>query len=370
MTQRKYSLDFRKEEINLVMQRWSAGLSCSLVGVGSVGKSNLLQHLTDLEVQKYHRGAKADLFYPINVDANLLGAFPAEPTDAFRCWAGYELLMHRLYMALYPFDMLPADEAQRFYDLYRLLQDGTNPIYQYMGLRYFEMGMSIFFRNKVKIVFMLDEFEELVARLPVKFFLTLRGVRDMYKRSLLFLTFSREPISVLIDRYTIEPLLIEPFAELFSDGIFYIGPYNAADSQAMVDELATRHGKTFAPVVTQAIQRVTGRYAGLLRAVFAVMDTLPNLNWGGSSVDVLAAALIARHPIRTECATIWKSLTPAEHYVLKAAAQLVPYQKTEEAEFTVSMLVQKRLLQVDTAQQTLSIEPPIFRHYVMTNPAS
>ncbi len=370
MTQRKYALDFRKEEINLVMQRWSAGLSCSLIGVGSVGKSNLLQHLTDLEVQKYHRGAKADLFYPINVDANLLGAFPEEPTDAFRCWAGYELLMHRLYMALYPFDMLPAEEAQRFYDLYRLLQDGTNPIYQYMGLRYFEMGMSLFFRNKVKIVFMLDEFEELVARLPIKFFLTLRGVRDMYKRSLLFLTFSREPISVLVDRYTIDPLLIEPFAELFSDGIFYIGPYNAADSQAMVDELMARHGKSFAPVVTQAIQRVTGRYAGLLRAVFAVMDTLPNLNWGGSSVDVLAEALIARHPIRSECATIWKSLTPAEHYVLRAAAHLVPYQKTEEAEFTVSMLVQKRLLQVDAAQQTLSIEPPIFRHYVMTNPAS
>ncbi len=99
-----------------------------------------------------------------------------------RCWAGYELLMHRLFLAFYPFDMLPENEANRFYETYLALQNGTNPLYAYMALRYFEVGLQFFLRQGYKIVFMFDEFEEMLKQLPVKFFQTLRGIRDANKR--------------------------------------------------------------------------------------------------------------------------------------------------------------------------------------------
>jgi hypothetical protein len=41
---------------------------------------------------------------------------------------------------------------------------------------------------------------------------------------------------------------------------------------------------------------------------------------------------------------------------------------SEETEHAVAMLVQKRLLKLDKKQQTLEIEPPVFRVYVATNP--
>ena len=44
---RKQPLEFRKEEVSYVMKRWQAAESCALIGVGSVGKTNLLQHLID-----------------------------------------------------------------------------------------------------------------------------------------------------------------------------------------------------------------------------------------------------------------------------------------------------------------------------------
>jgi hypothetical protein len=48
---RRQPLDYRQEEVGRIMHRWNAGESCSLVGVGSVGKSNLMQHLANPEVR-------------------------------------------------------------------------------------------------------------------------------------------------------------------------------------------------------------------------------------------------------------------------------------------------------------------------------
>ena len=71
--------------------------------------------------------------------------------------------MHRMFLALHPFEML-GDDAQNFYKTYRELQDGTNPLYAYMGLRYFELGLEYFFRRGIQIVFLFDEFEELLPQ--------------------------------------------------------------------------------------------------------------------------------------------------------------------------------------------------------------
>src|SRR5262245_45367888 len=137
---RKQPLDFRKEEVGRIMERWRAAESCSLVGVGSVGKSNLLQHLADTDVQTYYmQVAEINHFKAVIIDPSLLGPLPIAGVnmDQVRCWAGYELMMHRLFLAFYPFELLSKEEARQFVDTYQALQDGTNPLYAYMGLRYF-----------------------------------------------------------------------------------------------------------------------------------------------------------------------------------------------------------------------------------------
>ena len=176
-------------------------------------------------------------FKAIIIDPSMLGPLPSSASidsDAIRCWAGYELMMHRLFLAFYPFNNLTAEDARIFYDTYQALQDGTNPLYAYMGLRYFELGLEIFMKQGTQVVFMFDEFEEMLKQLPIKFFLTLRGLRDANKRSVSYLTFTRSPLPQLVKKFDIDALEIEPFTELLNDNIVYVGPYNETDARNMV----------------------------------------------------------------------------------------------------------------------------------------
>lgn len=367
---RKQPLDFRKEEVEYLAQRWLAATSCSLVGIGSVGKSNLLQHLSEPDVLVHYLGDHASQFKTIIIDANMLGALSADKDDAFRCWAGYELMMHRLFLAFYPFDILPKDEAVRFYEAYQALQDGTNPLFAYMGLRYFELGLEYFMRRGVSIVFMFDEFEEFLRQLPVKFFQTLRGLRDANKRQLMYVTFSRSPLPALVERYNLPALDMEPFVELFTDNTCYVGPYNPVDGKRMLDNLSKRRQKNYPENATAALAQATGRYAGLMRAGFAALEEVKNVDLDSVTASELTTILAAKPTVRAECKTIWTSLNRSEQVVLKAVARLTPYNVSAETEQAVSMLVQKRLLKLDKSEQRLEIVPPVFRAYVLTNPDS
>ncbi|MEZ4667815.1 MAG: hypothetical protein R3E39_07870 [Anaerolineae bacterium] len=314
--QRSQALEFRQQEVGYVMQRWRAAESCSLVGVGSVGKSNLLQHLSNASVQDFYMkdvlGGKQ--FKAIIIDPNLLGALPnlnATDAEAIRCWTGYELMMHRMFLSFYPFAELPPEDTQLFYDTYQALQDGNNPLYAYMGLRYFELGLEIFMRQGIQIVLMFDEFEEMLKHMPVKFFLALRGLRDANKRTLSFLTFTRSPLDLLIEKLGINALDIEPFVELFNDNVIYIGPYNETDARKMLKDLGERSNHYYEPYALDFILWATGRYAGLLRAGFRSLESLGDLNANTVMTrgEELASTLASRRAVRTECATIWASLS-------------------------------------------------------------
>jgi hypothetical protein len=368
---RKQPIDFRKEDVGYVMQRWRAGDSCALIGVGSVGKSNLLQHLSDPEVQQsYMNITGTDEFKAIIIDPNMLGPLPKSGADMdqIRCWAGYELMMHRLFMAFYPFGMLEQDEAQRFYEAYQALQDGTNPLYAYMGLRYFELGLDFFMRRGIRIVFMFDEFEDMLKRMPPKFFQTLRGLRDANKRQMSYLTFTRAPLTTLVDRFELPKQDMEPFVELFNDGVHYVGPYKEIDARRMIENLMSRNQKNYSEDAIRFLMWATGNYAGLLRSAFRVLDALEPLDSVSVMDDEKVRQLAMRRPIREECQTLWLSLTSMEQHVLKAVAGIVKYEVNPEIERGIAMLVQKRLIRVDKKLNTLHIEPPVFRVFVGGDP--
>ncbi|MDX2138405.1 MAG: hypothetical protein SF123_09955 [Chloroflexota bacterium] len=364
MAQRKYALDFRREETAYVMERWLASQSCSLIGIGSVGKSNLLRHLATPEVQTHFMGkAVVDNFKAITIDPNMLGTLPVATVGdpGVRAWAGYELMMHRLFLAFYPFDMLTPDEMTHFYEAYQALQDGNNPLYAYMSLRYFELGLELFMRRGMRVIFMFDEFEELIRSMPVKFFHNLRGLRDSYKGQLAYLTFTRSPIKVLAQQHNIAQTDIEPFEELFTDNIYFVGPYNDLDSERMLKEVLQRTNKELPDYMISTLIYSTGGYAGLLRSALNVIDPQSHL----PASNDLPQYLLGRLPIRSECKVIWMSLTASEQAVLKAVVRVQGYEKTPESELAVAQLMQKKLLRFDRASQQLDVHPPLLKLFIL-----
>lgn len=371
---RSQPITFRQEEVGYVMERWRASESCSLIGVGSVGKSNLLQHLADPEVQSYYMKdvAQGKTFKAIIIDPSMLGPLPSDTPDAeqVRCWAGYELMMHRLFLAFYPFDILGPDDARVFYETYQTLQDGTNPLYAYMGLRYFELGLELFMKRGIQIVFMFDEFEEMLREMPVKFFLTLRGIRDSNKNQLSYLTFTRASLAEVAESFGMHPLDIEPFAELFTDNVYYVGPYNESDARDMLGLLSRRNNRTYDDYTSNFLLWATGRYAGLLRSGFRALESVGTLDADTvmTKGDQIVRQLALKRAVRVECKTIWASLTPLEQLILRQLAVAEP--KLDINDLAVKQafatLTQKRLVRIQGNR--LTIEPPVFSAFVATDP--
>jgi hypothetical protein len=382
---REQPLDFRKEEVGRIMERWRASESCSLIGVGSVGKSNLLQHLADPRVQNHYMEiAEAEKkIKAIIIDPTLLGAMPDSTADAeqFRAWAGYELLMHRLYLAFFPLtSVLHPDDAIAFEELLDEFRDGHNPLYKYMGLRYLELGLEFFMRAGIQIVFMFDEFDEMLRQLPVKFFQALRGIRDINKKQLSFLTFTRVPMLDAASAAGMDLLDIEPFAELFTDSVVYVGPYNEVDTKRMLSDLERRNNRTYGNHIHHFLTWSTGGYAGLLRASFRAMETFHNLNPDTvmRSNDRLLEELASRRAVREECRTIWTSLSELERIALR---ELTLPTSDRNSNFRITapdirealiLLRYKNLLEFELNQihegTRITIKPPVLFKFIQTGP--
>jgi len=364
---RKQPLEFRAREVAQIMQCWRAGESCSVVGIGSIGKSNLIQHLINPAVLQHHlNDVDLNKFRTILIDPNMFGPLPANEatTEQVRAWAGYELMMHRLFMSFYPFEVLSADEARHFYETYQGLQDGTNPLYAYMGLRYFELGLQHFLRRDIQLVFMFDEFEELMRQMPIKFFHSLRGLRDQYKGQLSYVTFSRAPIETIAQQVNMQALEIEPFKELFNDNVLYIGPYAEGDARRMIDELSERHSLYYSEAMVNFLLHSSGGFAGLLRAAYQSAQSYMDQQLTEDNRELWLRQLVMKPPVRRDCQTIWDSLSLSEQTLLNAVSRLSPYSLDVGSEQAVTLLIQKQLLRVLKNPERLEIQPALLRVFL------
>ncbi len=370
------NLHFREKETLDVFSKLLSGECCSVVGVGSVGKSNFLRHILTTQVQteivkrlnseRYsqdpERGALLTL---ILIDPNTMLDAPGQADSRLPgYWAGYEVLMHRLYKAFYPLTGLDDREKDDFLTAYRRMTDGSNSLLPYIGLRYLERGLEILLkpesspRSRRQIVFVFDEFEEMLVNLPPKFFRALRGLRDDYKYRLMYLTLTRRPLAQIVKEKESDYHALEPFIELFTDNICYLGPYSEADAMDMLNRLARRHGKDYPAQYRHFLVRVTGGHAGLLRASFRLMEDLPPF---GLSEEKAVQFLIEHPSVQTECQTIWGGLSEEEKTALRevAADRLDGISNT-----ALRLLQEKKLLQLEGV---IRITPPLFREFVQRN---
>jgi hypothetical protein len=339
---------FRQSETQAVLQAWEAGQSVSVVGIGSAGKSNFVQHLAT-------QGTSANHLIPVVIDANLLGPLPergAQAREPLAFWAGCELLLHRIFMTLYPFEGYSDDEKTTLYQAYEALQDGANPLYAMLALRYLELGLSVPLRRGERVVFLFDEFERFAATVPPVFFQSMRGLRDLSKRQLVFTTASRGLLPQVMADAGVSATAAEPFVELFADHVVYVGAYARADAEAMVTDLLVRRGAVLHAAAIGALLDCTGGHPGLLRAAINVVIDHPAL--GALPTAGLSPALLTAAAVTQECGAIWGSLTALEQAAIEARC------RGQAGDTAAEAILQRKGLLDDSS----ALCPPLFAAYI------
>jgi|SRR5579859_1952249 len=356
------NLNYREAEIRWTLSRLNAGNSCALVGVGSVGKSNLIRHLLRPDVRKFHLGADADSLQLIMIDPNtMLDPLPPTPgTNTPNSWAGYEIMTHRLYRHFHPFfGKMPPEVSEQFYEVYQNLLDGEDPFTPRIGLRMLGRAIDLMIGQGARLAFIFDEFEAMLADLPPRFFRTLRGLRDDYKYELTYVVVARKTLPDLVAEHNYDYNALEPFIELFSDSTRFISAFSERDARDMAQQLAERLNMAVPASIQDQIIRLSGGHAGLLRAGF---NSAPELVEGLTD-DEAADRLVRMRWVQAESNTIWLSLNPREQLVLQT---LVGKRKEpiDPRSAEVRILAEKQLIRQQS--DWMGVSPPIFRSYLRT----
>lgn len=364
---------YQEADANQVFKWLKRGESCALVGIGSVGKSNLLNFIMDERIKQRYRAGHVVMVF---LDPHKLVHLQKQALElAGTAWPGYEIMISRLrrtVIDLYDKGRLPpapvgqqdaADQIKGFYlNLFH-----TQPLLIQSGIRHLEETVYEVLRlNKDwKIAFLFDEFEGF-RDLPPEFFESLRGVRDEFKHRVMFVTTSRRDPEELVkewngyaDKRSRE--IMEGFLELFRGFTIYLRLLDEASAAALMQRLSRRYwgdDRELEDARREDLMQATGGHAGLLRRCF-----LPVANLDVRlPLDDLCRYLLTRDGVTKECIAILESLTPAEQDALWYAARGKPIKGD------IAQQLEMKHLGKQFRPGYLELQMPVLRAYIWNLP--
>lgn len=300
-----FPLTYRAEVVKPIMSCIGAGDSCSVVGIGSVGKTNLLRFLLGEDVRQVYLGDDWATYLFVYVDANKM--------LKKSLWGLLELMLHQLMVELTNYDVAEAIR-QTIDDLHFR---ATQPKTRHLALRYLDRAIGIVCKQLgLTLVYLFDEFDDLCRKIPAQGFSALRALRDDNKYQLMYIVATR----LELNRLRKDVSEIEAFEELTSPHTIWLGPYSDDDARFMLRRLENRRRLPLDDKMIDDLLLATGRHPGLLREVYHVV-------WQPQSnlIETLANNL----NVQSECQRIWFSLTPEEQQVMVSianGANILPYQ--------------------------------------------
>ncbi len=289
-------ISFRQRTIDRIVQCVENGECCAIIGVGSVGKSNVLRHLTREDVLEHHIKDKTKNYLFVNIDGNA--------TVERSVWGYYELMFSRLIRTAE--EQLGPKWRERFAPLYQQAMDNSSYHLARRNLEHMVHALRTS-EQEYRIVFLMDEFDEVFREIDGRLFAGLRALRDDHKYKLVYVIFGRKELSQVL-RITGD---YEAFYELFPSNTIGLGPYSDQDARYMIDRLAARREKPISRPTATTIIKLIGAHPGLIRTTtFAVIDGEVNLQGDPR------AQLLTNRKIRDEFHKIWEGLDPDEQTAL------------------------------------------------------
>ncbi|MBX7213679.1 MAG: hypothetical protein K1X39_06645 [Thermoflexales bacterium] len=346
-------IEFRSRLCAAILNTLARGDSCTVIGVGSSGKSNVAVHLARADVRARALGGVGVSLLGIYVDfQDFTGTTPPEILLA---------LLEGLRNAASREDASAAFGALRG-DLSALWERAAAPDASNRVMTYLADALRLTFsRGGIdKAFFILDDFDRVMRpEVDASALNALRKVRDTFRGQLAFAVFAWRELQFSRTRTSD----YKDFFELVKTPVHVVGPYEHDDAQFMIDRLIRQSGGGSAPTRSwTAAERgrlieLSGGHAGLLRMIYLMAER--------SAVSLLAsdapARLAQRPEIKTECQTLWDSLDATESAGLRG---LVSGALPGDA--TASRLRQKGL--IGGLGAAVRVTSPVFEAWVATRP--
>lgn len=324
---------YQEEDARQVFKWLRRGESCSLVGIGSVGKSNLLNFIMDERIKHKYRASNVIMVF---LDPHKLVHLQKQGLEmAGTSWPGYEIMIHRLRRAvaemydrgqLQPPVSNNLDMTSSITGFYLNLFRTEQPLLVQTGIRQLEESVYEVLRQHRdwKIAFLFDEFEGF-RDLPPEFFESLRGLRDEFKYRVMYVTTSRRDPEELVkewDLYTSKRAreIMEGFLELFRGFTIYLRLLDPPSAAGLMARLARRYwgeDRELDEARREDLMNATGSHAGLMRRCFLPIANLD----ARRPIDDLCRYLLTQDGVVKECLAILDSLSEAERDALWYAAR-------------------------------------------------
>jgi hypothetical protein len=345
-------LHFRHDIVSRLFALAQAGESASVVGVSGTGKSNLFNHLLNPAIQSHFLGAEAFHFLFVRIDCHNLLDFSVRAILSLFLEELRRLEERREDLGL---DDTLFHHLDRYHEALIAARDDLLRVQYSFGqaVRPFLAG------SQRRLIFLVDQFDELPLAVDPRLFTLLRGLRESYKDRLAYLVFTRNTLAAVMSH----DLAREELYELMAANVLGLGPYERRDARLMLERIAQRHGLTVPEAAVELLIVASGGHAGLLRAsLFAARSHLDEL---AATAGPIPELLAHDHNVNAECAKIWASLTLEEQQLLAAVAQGAPLDWPESAAYgapldPAGLLTLKGLLHRDRPNPIFS---PLFGHY-------
>jgi hypothetical protein len=301
-TDRMHPLTFRGALCADILRHVSHGKSCTVIGVGSTGKSNVARHLIRNEVLSHHLGDEAKGVHGVYVD--------------FQNYAESSVIeLHRMLIegAMKSTERENAPSNIRaLSSALRAIRTKANDTEKAALVRgHLDDAISTLFRGGARNVFFcLDDFDKPLEIAPPSSLNTLRALRDNYKGHLAYVVFSRREMG-FVRSNTKE---YEDFHEIAATPVFPVGPYEANDAKWMIDELSNHSDRKLTRQERTLIEQFSGGHAGILKVIYGAIEQ-NQIALGASDV---VEQLKKRADVKLECQKVWDSLDKFEQDALQA----------------------------------------------------
>ncbi|MCB9431060.1 MAG: winged helix-turn-helix domain-containing protein [Ardenticatenaceae bacterium] len=337
---------FREEEVSKLLKWARAGESASIIGISGVGKSNLFNHLLDIETQQAYLGTSVKDYLFVRVNFHYIPDFTNRSLYSV-ILEQFELLDGRCEQL--NLTQAQLDQLSSYHD--QLLEAGDDVL---KVQRYFKLAIRLLLReSERRIVFLFDQFDEVYQEADGRFFANLRGLREAYKYRISYFTFTRGMLSRLAE---MDPAR-EEFSELLLGNVIGLGPYNAHDALSLLERVSSRIQLPPSEEQAARLLHLSGGHAGVLKSVYLAVaqDGLALVADEATTV----AALLTIPNVETECAKIWNSVRLDERKLLARLAHGAALVGSTDA----ATLYELQIKGLVSQTEPFTIFCPIFAHY-------